>query len=265
LYIRGMSRRPRTTTCLIALLSLCASCAGGCTSRPKVDPQVLIATAADGTPAERTAALRAQVVALSPAVDPAEADAVARTAVEYTAHLVREYRLVRPRELHNVLVNMRLRPRGLCYQWAEDFYRRIGVLGLKTLDLHWAVAEKGDLWLEHSSIVLTAKGQPFEQGLVLDAWRNEGRLHWAIVSADTHYPWKELRKHTFSDSWQQFARRAGLPETPGLPASGATADPLRGNGEAVNAKARLQPSLSMKRAGGDVAGRTADEGKAGKS
>jgi hypothetical protein len=43
---------------------------------------------------------------------------------------------------------------------------------------------------EHNSVVVTAKGQPFQQGLVLDAWRHSGRLHWTPVIAD-RYPWEE--------------------------------------------------------------------------
>jgi len=40
--------------------------------------------------------------------------------------------------------------------------------------------------------VVTAKGQPFEQGIVLDAWRYQGRLFWSPLRKDPeHYEWKE--------------------------------------------------------------------------
>ena len=46
-------------------------------------------------------------------------------------------------------------------------------------------------WLENICLVLTARGQPFDQGVVLDAWRYGGRLHWCDVKEDKKYPWVE--------------------------------------------------------------------------
>jgi hypothetical protein len=34
--------------------------------------------------------------------------------------------------------------------------------------------------------VVTAKGQPFEEGIVLDAWRRSGKLYWALVKKDKY-------------------------------------------------------------------------------
>jgi hypothetical protein len=42
----------------------------------------------------------------------------------------------------------------------------------------------------HSTVVVTARNQPFEKGLVLDPWRNSGRLYWIPVKAD-RYPWEK--------------------------------------------------------------------------
>ena len=38
------------------------------------------------------------------------------------------------------------------------------------------MAWKGDIWNEHNCVVVTAVGQAFEDGIVLDAWRNAGNL-----------------------------------------------------------------------------------------
>lgn len=97
--------------------------------------------------------------------------------------------MVRPALFHNFMVNLGVRKRGLCYHWAEDLVARLQTLKLATLDLHWGIARAGTL-REHNSVVVTAKGQPFRQGVVLDAWRHAGRLHWADVAAD-RYPWEE--------------------------------------------------------------------------
>jgi hypothetical protein len=77
-------------------------------------------------------------------------------------------------------------------------YLRLRELDLKTFDLHWGVAHKGDLWLEHSGVIVTPRGRPFAEGLVLDAWRHSGRLRWATVAGD-RYPWVEMHKRKFTD------------------------------------------------------------------
>jgi hypothetical protein len=69
--------------------------------------------------------------------------------------------------------------------------RRLQALGLRTFELHWGVAHKGSELREHNSVVITALRQPFEEGLVLDPWRNSGDLYWAVVATDS-YPWVPL-------------------------------------------------------------------------
>lgn len=142
--------------------------------------------------------LKSELLALGPQVGEAEAALVAEAAVRHADRLRREWGMVRPVELNNVLVNLGVLKAGLCYQCAEAMYIRLRRLDLKTFDLRWGVAHKGDLWLEHSGVIVTARGRPFEQGLVLDAWRHSGRLRWARV-ADDRYPWVEMIKYKFMD------------------------------------------------------------------
>jgi hypothetical protein len=53
------------------------------------------------------------------------------------------------------------------------------------------VAHPGSDLREHNSVVITARDQPFETGLVLDPWRNSGELYWAAAAHDD-YPWEPL-------------------------------------------------------------------------
>ena len=39
-------------------------------------------------------------------------------------------------------------------------------------------------------MVVTARGQPFNSGYIIDGWRAAGRLLWWPVAKD-EYPWKE--------------------------------------------------------------------------
>jgi hypothetical protein len=68
---------------------------------------------------------------------------------------------------------------------------QLQTLELQTYQLHWGVAYRGSELREHNSVVITAKGQAFEKGLVLDPWRNSGDLYWTLVGED-NYPWEEL-------------------------------------------------------------------------
>ena len=116
---------------------------------------------------------------------------MAETAVRESAVLAEEYQLVRPAVAHNLLVLFGLRERGLCYHWTEDLMQRLQALDLKSFQLHWGVAYRGSELREHNCVVITAKGQRFFKGIVLDPWRNSGNLFWAQVNKDD-YPWKVL-------------------------------------------------------------------------
>jgi len=134
-------------------------------------------------------ALSAALTSLQPDVRAAEATDVAALAYDYPCQLAAEYRLVRPPLLHNLLINLGLKKRGLCYQWTEDLLAKLQSLPLDSLELHWGVSHWGTI-REHNTVVVTARHQPFLAGIVLDPWRRSGVLVWRRVSADS-YPWQE--------------------------------------------------------------------------
>lgn len=122
-------------------------------------------------------------------IDVNEARLVAETAIFYPIYLAEEYRLISPPIFHNLLVNLGFKERGLCIHWTEDLMKRLRSLDLKSFELHWAIANhKSFLWRDHSSVVITARGQAFEEGIVLDPWRHSGQLYWIPVKEDK-YPW----------------------------------------------------------------------------
>lgn len=127
---------------------------------------------------------------LSPEVNKDEAKKIAEISVGYSLELANRYDLVSPPLFHNALINMNLRERGFCYHFAQDLIKELKNQNLKTLELRWAVHDKHK-YFEHSSVVVTAKNMPFEEGIVLDAWRGSGKLYWNYVKNDTRYTWKE--------------------------------------------------------------------------
>ena len=140
---------------------------------------------------QQAEALENDLAALNHGSARKEARKLAETALQTSAFLTEEYELIRPPIMHNLFVQVGWRDRGLCYEWTEDLMSHLMALELKDYQLRWGVAHRGSDLREHNTVVVTANGQSFEDGLVLDPWRNSGRLYWVVVKNDT-YPWKEL-------------------------------------------------------------------------
>ncbi|MFL6540883.1 MAG: hypothetical protein ACJ8HU_08975 [Chthoniobacterales bacterium] len=130
------------------------------------------------------------ITALSPTIDRNEARQVAYTAYTTGRELRRDWQVVYPPGYQNYLVTHGKRPGGYCYQFATELLHRLVPLQLKTIQLHWAESFQGTL-SEHNVIVVTAIGQPFGKGILLDNWRYGGRLVWGPIRTDPHYRWTE--------------------------------------------------------------------------
>jgi len=106
--------------------------------------------------------------------------------------LANQYQLTTPPLYHNYLVNSKQRNRGLCYHWQRDLIKHLKKRkNLKTFDLREGVSAAGSYWREHNAMIVTAKGQPFETGIILDGWRDSGKLFWQTVKKDKKYQWKQ--------------------------------------------------------------------------
>ena len=137
------------------------------------------------------ARLRDRLVALSPtSVRADEARQVAACAYTTGQEFRREWQVVWPPGLQNILVNTGKRQGGLCYQWATELLLRLNALKLQTLEFHWAESFARTM-SEHNVIVVTAKDQPFKEGILLDNWRCGGNLIYGLVAADPDYKWRE--------------------------------------------------------------------------
>jgi hypothetical protein len=127
--------------------------------------------------------LTKQLAALSRRVDPNEAGLLAECAYDTVARLRQEYRMFGTPIFNNFLVYHGWRKRGYCYQWTEDLLLALDKLKLKTLELHWADTYR-DTWRENNCLVVTAKGQSFDRGMILECWRHFGHLRWNLVPSD---------------------------------------------------------------------------------
>src|SRR5437764_1985927 len=136
--------------------------------------------------------LRGHIAALAQSIDPEEAQRVAEIAYTTGRDLKREWKVVWPPGLQNFLVNTGRRKGGLCFQFAERLLLRLSEERWKTLEFHWAESFERTAG-EHNVIVVTAEGQSFYRGIILDNWRYGGRLVWGAVPEDPHYRWQEIK------------------------------------------------------------------------
>jgi len=162
---------------LACLLQACASSPAVTALPPLVDQQ-------------RIADLQLAILSLDDSVDRSEAHHAATIAIEYPLRLAREYEVTDPPLVHNMKVNLGVKPRGLCVDWTADLLARLRAEHFHSLDLHWGIANYENAFrLEHSTVIISARDQDLQQGLVLDPWRHSGRLFWARTSEDPTYRW----------------------------------------------------------------------------
>jgi len=127
-------------------------------------------------------------------IEPTEADRLSKDLFVQTARLTKEFELTSPPWLHNTLVNTGFRKKGLCYDWSDELYvHMVKQEAYPDFDFYLGGANIGRYWSEHNVLVITAKGKPFDTGIVIDPWRHSGKLYFAKVKEDVQYNWKERK------------------------------------------------------------------------
>jgi len=135
-------------------------------------------------------------------VDPAEAQALSATAHTKARSLKKEYRVVLNPEFTVFLYNIGKRKRGWCGHWAQDIGAELKELKCKTLVLHWGEAYPNTS-SENNCLVVTARNQPFQDGIILDGWRRAGRLFWCPVIKDDEYEVEQHYGHSGITAWKE--------------------------------------------------------------
>jgi hypothetical protein len=169
--------------------------------------------------------LRNALIALSPGtVDPHEAELLSTTAHVTSRQCARDYGVVGDPAFHNYLINIGLKKKGICADYTRDIGARLRDTRFKTLVLHWGAAWAKESE-ENNALVVTARDQPFIDGIVLDGWRRAGRLFWCQVKDDAEY---EAGRHGFLGhlgghartgitAWKEDLQETALLQPPPLP------------------------------------------------
>lgn len=130
------------------------------------------------------------ITALNPSIDEGEALRTADIGINYPKVLRQQYGVTDSAIVHNIKVNAGSRPRGLCWHWAEDMQKRLEQENFQTLITHRAIANAHTrLLIDHSTVIVSAVGDEFDEGMVLDPWRFSGILYWAPTLKDEKYTW----------------------------------------------------------------------------
>ncbi|HEY6070288.1 MAG TPA: hypothetical protein VIU85_02860 [Chthoniobacterales bacterium] len=154
---------------------------------------VACATVVGAQDAKSIAGLRDALIALSPTVDPKEAALMSETAHRRSRECAREYGVNTDPAFHNYLIHIGVKKKGICADYTHDIGATLREMRFKTLVLHWGAAwpKESD---ENNALVVTARNQPFLDGIVVDGWRRGGRLFWCKVKDDKEY---ESGRHGF--------------------------------------------------------------------
>jgi len=130
-------------------------------------------------------------MALSPTVETAEAGRLSDLAFGLSTRTAREVEAIDPpvkltRDLH-----VGLKTSSFCHAWADRFFGALRAEPFDSLELHAVMSPTRTLHpIEHSAVIVTARGQPLAGGVLLDPCRHEGRLYWRRAAEDSAFDWQ---------------------------------------------------------------------------
>jgi hypothetical protein len=188
----------RSTVCLTLICA--ATLSTGCVATPKTARDTTGQPVIAKSELPNVTRIQQALMTLTPTGDAAEAQRIAEVAVLTGAESAKKYGVIFGPAEHNWMVNRGLRERGLCWQWTWDMAAAVAPLHPKTFDFHWGISNAA-LFNEHNSIIVTARGQPFDTGITLDPWRSSGYVTAVRVTndgtfkvpVDRDYKWVERR------------------------------------------------------------------------
>ena len=143
--------------------------------------------------------LSRQLQNLDGAVTAQESTLLAGDIYKKANELAKSFELVSPPQFHNFLVNVGLKERGLCYHFSDALYRHLKSRHYESFEFHLVGANIGEYWREHNALAVVAKGCKSEtcimgNGIVIDAWRDSGKLYFSALKEDKGYQWEHRPK-----------------------------------------------------------------------
>ena len=131
---------------------------------------------------------------LNNSIPPTEAELLSHEIFKETAKLTKKFKPVSEPHFNNFLINVGIKDKGLCYQWSDALYIHFADKNYHDFEFHLLVANKGEYFYEHNVLVVVAKGEKVMDGVIIDPWREPGKLYFSKVSEDKKYEWKHREK-----------------------------------------------------------------------
>ncbi len=141
------------------------------------------------TPQSNITRLTTLLYALDRQTSRQESKQLSQSIFRKTAELTDEFELTSPPLWHNFLVNVGLRKKGLCFHWSDTLYLYLKRQGYRDFSFHLVGANIGEYFLEHNALVIASKDGKVEEGIIIDPWRNSGKLYFSKVKEDKAYKW----------------------------------------------------------------------------
>ncbi len=140
----------------------------------------------------RVQLLKKEILSLSKNIDKIEAEDLAIFSISYSKKLANDYHITLSPLFQNFLINIGLRKKGYCYNYANDLLKALLKRGYKSFDFYRVIYKKGTMF-EHNAILIRAKNSKVS-GVILDGWRNAGKLYFSKIENDKEYKWKIFYK-----------------------------------------------------------------------
>ena len=129
-----------------------------------------------------------------------EAHWISKTAYAQSAEIARVNEHLLFGWLNNILVNSKIKKRGLCWHYQHDLYRELRHRPLHYFHLGLTTRDKGK-GSSHSCVWVNHKGGGFANSLVLDAWARCGHLK-VIPAEDRGDNWID------EPDWEKYVGQA---------------------------------------------------------
>ena len=130
-------------------------------------------------------------MSLSPSVDIKESKLLSKGVIQHSVKLSDSYNITTSSLYHNFLVNIGIKKRGLCWHFAYDMLSYVKKQNFKSFKYFIGGANIGSYWSEHNTLIVTCAKCSFDEGIVLDPWRDPRNLYFSKINSDKKYKWKQ--------------------------------------------------------------------------
>lgn len=131
--------------------------------------------------------LSQKLITLDNHIDKKQALKISYTILKVSKDIKNEFAPIKYPWINNILVNIGIKKKGLCWEWRDELYNRLDGK-IKPFDILKVVANKGRL-NEHNAIVLNHKSNNIQNAILVDLWRFSGTPYIVNTQDDDSYVW----------------------------------------------------------------------------